>query len=95
MRHTFGTTQGAMLENLVPGLVVVLTAVLVLPFVRVWAWCLADVVHCAADFGTPNKAQWLVALLLFSVFAIPAYVTFGPGRERWDPRMMWWPWKRL
>jgi hypothetical protein len=82
------------MDNLLPILVAVLTLMVALPFVRVWAWCLADLVHSVADFNTPTKAQWLVALLVFSVFAIPAYTIFGPGKERWDPRMLWWPWIR-
>jgi hypothetical protein len=40
------------------------------------------------------RTQWLVALLFLSDVFIPAYVSVGPGRERWDPRMLWWPWKR-
>jgi hypothetical protein len=40
------------------------------------------------------RSRWLVLLLLVSVLAIPMYVDSGPGRERWDPRTLWWPWKR-
>ena len=37
------------------------------------------------------RSQWLFALIVFSVVAIPMYVSSGPGKERWDPRLLWWP----
>ena len=58
-----------------------------------WAWCVADLLRDDA-VDSSVRTQWLVALLFLSVVFIPAYVSVGPGRERWDPRMLWWPWKR-
>jgi hypothetical protein len=74
-------------------LLAVLVCVLLLPFVHAWAWCVADLLRDDA-VDSSVRTQWLVALLFLSVVFIPAYVSVGPGRERWDPRMLWWPWKR-
>jgi hypothetical protein len=66
---------------------------LLLPFVHAWAWCLADL-RRDTTLEPPARSRWLVLLLLVSVLAIPMYVNSGPGRGRWDPRTLWWPWKR-
>jgi hypothetical protein len=65
---------------------------LALPYVHAWAWCLADL-RRDRMLDTSTRTQWLGALLLLSVVAIPLYVS-GPGSERWDPRALWWPWRR-
>lgn len=70
-----------------------LVCCLALPFLHAWAWCLADLRH-HATLDASARARWLGALLLMSVLAVPMYVGTGPGRERWNPRMLWWPWKR-
>ena len=72
--------------------VAALACCLVLPFLNAWAWCLRDL-RRDYTLDSSARAQWLGALLLLSVVAIPLYVS-GPGRERWDPRSLWWPWKR-
>lgn len=82
------------MENLASLVVIVFAVLIALPFARAWAWCLADLRDHATDLDSPSRGQWLAALLLVSVFAIPAYVTVGPGRGRWDARTLWWPWKR-
>ena len=73
-------------------LVGVLACGLALPYLHAWAWCLADV-RREHMLDSSARAQWFGALLLLSVVAIPLYVS-GPGRERCDPRSLWWPWKR-
>ena len=70
-----------------------LVCCLALPFLHAWAWCLADL-RRDGRLDSDARAQWLGALLLLSVVAIPMYVSTGPGSARWDPRMLWWPWKR-
>jgi hypothetical protein len=72
---------------------VALACCLILPYIHAWAWCLTDL-RRDATLDPPARSQWLVMLILLSVVAIPMYVSGGPGRERWDPRMLWWPWKR-
>jgi len=72
---------------------VALVCCLVLPYLHAWAWCLADL-RRHTSLEPPARSQWLVMLILLSVVAIPMYVSNGPGRERWDPRMLWWPWRR-
>lgn len=74
-------------------LVAVPVLLVALPLLRIWAWCVADAIG-AAGLDATTTGFWAVALLFFNIVAIPAYVLFGPGRERWDPQMLWWPWKR-
>ena len=81
------------MDGYAPLFAAVLVMVLLLPLVRVWAWCLVDLRDDSA-IDQSTRAQWLMMLILLSVVAIPAYVTVGPGRERWDARMLWWPWRR-
>ena len=66
---------------------------LVLPFLHAWAWCLADLRN-DTTLEPAARSQWLGMLILISVVAIPMYVSSGPGSARWDPRMLWWPWRR-
>lgn len=74
----------------VTGIVVFLVA---LPLVRIWAWCLADVASGRADLDARSQLLWFLLLLVASLFGIAAYVLAGPGAGRWDPDMLWWPWK--
>ena len=75
-------------------LTAVLVIVIALPVIRIWAWCVADLLRNAVPGDTANTALWLVMLIAFNVVGIILYVGIGPGRDRWDPDMLWWPWKR-
>lgn len=68
-------------------------AVILLPLLRILAWCLSDLSQRATDVPQSVRTQWLVLLLILNVFAAPAYITVGPGRDRWDPDCLW-PWKK-
>jgi hypothetical protein len=72
--------------------VAALACCLVLPLLNALAWCLGDL-RRDSMVDSSARAQWLGALLLLSVVAIPMHVS-GPGRKRWNPRTLWWPWRR-
>ena len=75
-------------------LAAVLIFVIALPVLRIWAWCFADLFGASSSLDPAITAMWALTLLTLSLIAIPAYATIGPGRDRWDPSMLWWPWKR-
>jgi hypothetical protein len=74
-------------------LLALVVCVVALPFLHAWAWCFADL-RRDRTLDQTARSQWLFALVVLSVVAIPVYVSSGPGKERWNPRLLWWPWKR-
>jgi hypothetical protein len=93
MRHLRALRDTLVMVDLGYIAVAAVVCCLVLPFLHTWAWCLADLRRDTA-LEPAARSQWLGMLILMSVVAIPMYVSSGPGRERWDPGMLWWPWKR-
>jgi hypothetical protein len=74
-------------------LIAVLVLVAAFPLLRLWTWCLSDLFGDAA-LDTASRGTWALALLVLNLPASLAYVAIGPGRDRWDPRILWWPWIR-
>lgn len=71
-----------------------LTVIVALPVIRVWAWCLADLLGNQPGLDDPSRVLWMAMLILASLVGVVAYIGMGPGGDHWDPDMLWWPWKR-
>jgi hypothetical protein len=57
--------------------------------VRLVVWCLVDLSRHGWDVTSSERQLWIAALVLLGAISVMAYVSIGPGRDRWDRRFLW------